>query len=125
MTKHFKMAQDKIKCIVNGKPQLLTPAAYKMAKRFFGAVSEEDAKLAKPVELQRPLMKPVIIKPPMKQPEVVAPPEGDPMAEVPEATEEKTGDPLAELPDEPTVDSTASVVAPRVRKPTAKRKPKK
>lgn len=75
------MAQDKIKCIVNGKPQLLTPAAYKMAKRFFGAVSEEDAKLAKPVELQRPLMKPVIIKPPMKQPEVVAPPEGDPMAE--------------------------------------------
>lgn len=119
------MAQDKIKCIVNGKPQLLTPAAYKMAKRFFGAVSEEDAKLAKPVELQRPLMKPVIIKPPMKQPEVVAPPEGDPMAEVPGSTEEKTGDPLAELPDEPTVDSTAPVDEAKAKKPAAKRKPKK
>lgn len=92
------MAQEKIKCIINGKVQNLTPAAFKLAKRFYGAVSEEEMKIAKPAELQRPLMKPTIIKPPIKQPEVIEPKEevieGDPKSETSVTEPEvKAGDP--------------------------------
>lgn len=95
------MKDKLIKCVVQGKVQNLTPSAYKIARRFFGAVSEEEVASRKPEELKRPLMKPVIIKPPMQKPEVIAPPEGDPKAEpiVAETAPIVSGDPkTAETP---------------------------
>ena len=93
------MKDKLIKCIVQGKVQNLTPSAYKIARRFYGAVSEEEVAARKPEELKRPLMKPVIIKPPMKEPEVIKPPAGDPKAETPtDNAEIISGDPKAEKP---------------------------
>lgn len=91
------MLEKKVKAIVNGKTVMLSEAAFKIAKRFYNASSEEELRLAKPVELTRPLikptMKPIIIKPPMKEvPEPKV--EGDPVTEVTvTAVTEDTGDP--------------------------------
>ena len=98
------MKDKLIRCIVNGKLQNLTPSAYKIARRFYGAVSEEEVASRKPEELKRPLMKPVIIKPPMKEPEMAKPPEGDPKAEsiVADAAPITSGDPkVTETPRTP------------------------
>jgi hypothetical protein len=98
------MAGTKIKAIINGKTITLSEAAFKVAKRFYGAVSEEELKLSKPTELSKPLikptMKPIIIKPPLKAvPEVKLPEvtEGDPATEEVKASEpDVTGDPVTE-----------------------------
>jgi hypothetical protein len=94
---------SKVKCIINGKSHFLSEAAFKVAKRFYGAVSEEELKLSKPVELSKPLIKPTmnptIIKPPLKVPEVKVPEvtEGDPATvEVKASVPDVTGDPITE-----------------------------
>ncbi len=83
--------EELVKAIINGKTKKLSKAAYKIASRFFNAISEEDLKRARPAELEKPLLrptiKPVMIKPAIKEPEVKAPEmpaelQGDPMAEV-------------------------------------------
>jgi len=96
---------DKVKCIINGKSITLSAAAFKVAKRFYGATSEEELRLSKPTELQKPLikptMKPVIIKPPLKVPEIptVIIQGGDPAAvEVKASVPDVTGDPVTEKP---------------------------
>jgi len=97
--------EELVKAIINGKSVRLSKAAYKIASRFFNAVSEEDLKKARPAELAKPLLrptiKPVIIKPAIKEPEVKAPElpaelQGDPMAEKVEETVEVGGDPVVE-----------------------------
>jgi hypothetical protein len=96
------MAEKRIKCLVNGKIVLLNDKAYKIAKRFYGAVSEVEMAQAKPIELQKPLLKPTlkptIIKPPIKQPEVIeVKEEGDPLVEA--TVKEETidaGDPVTD-----------------------------
>jgi hypothetical protein len=93
------MAEKKVKVLIGNKTISLSPAAYKIAKRFYGAVSEEELQLAKPIELQKPLirptMKPVIIKPPLKEVPEVKVPEGDPMViEAPKFIDDVTGDPV-------------------------------
>ena len=99
------MAGTKIKAIINGKTISLSEAAFKVAKRFYGAVSEEELRLTKPIELSKPLikptMKPIIIKPPLKAvPEVKLPEvtEGDPAAVVKASVPDVTGDPVTEKP---------------------------
>jgi len=97
---------DKVKCIINGKSITLSAAAFKVAKRFYGAISETELLLTKPVELSKPLikptMKPIIIKPPLKSvPEVKVPEvtEGDPAAvKVNTSVPDVTGDPVTEAP---------------------------
>jgi len=91
---------SKVKCIINGKSHLLSEAAFKVAKRFYGAVSEEELKLSKPVELSKPLikptMKPVIIKPPLKEVDVMVL-KGDPVTEVTKmSVPDISGDPVTE-----------------------------
>ena len=93
------MAGAKIRAIINGKTITLSEAAFKVAKRFYGAVSEEELRLSKPVELSRPLIKPTmtptIIKPPLKVPEVKVPEGGDPAAvEFKASVPDVTGDPV-------------------------------
>jgi hypothetical protein len=100
------MAGTKIKAVINGKTISLSEAAFKVAKRFYGATSEEELRLSKPVELSKPLikptMKPVIIKPPLKEvPEVKVPEvtEGDPATvKVKASVPDVTGDPVTEAP---------------------------
>jgi len=99
---------DKVKCIINGKSITLSAAAFKVAKRFYGATSEEELRLTKPIELSKPLIKPTmtptIIKPPLKAvPEVKLPDiivkGGDPAAVVVKASvPDVTGDPVTEKP---------------------------
>lgn len=96
--------EELVKAIINGKTKKLSKAAYKIASRFYGAISEEDLKKARPAELAKPLLrptiKPVMIKPAIKEPEVKTPEmpaelQGDPMAEkVPEAITADSGDPI-------------------------------
>jgi len=99
--------EELVKAIINGKSVRLSKAAYKIASRFYGAVSEEDLKKARPAELERPLLrptiKPVMIKPAIKEPEVKTPEmpaelQGDPMTEKVEETVESGGDPAAVVP---------------------------
>jgi len=96
---------DKVKCIINGKSITLSAAAFKVAKRFYGAISETELQLSKPTELQKPLikptMKPIIIKPPLKEvPEVnVIVTVGDPVTEVTKMSiPDISGDPVTEKP---------------------------
>ena len=113
------MAGKTIKCLVNGKKRVLSEVAYKLAKRHFGAVSEEDLKLTKPVELTKPLIKPtikpVIIKPAMKEVDVMVL-VGDPVTEV-------TVTSVPDISDDPAgyVEPSAE---PIVKKAPAKRKKK-
>ena len=96
--------EELVRAIINGKSVRLSKAAYKIASRFFGAVSEEDLKKARPAELEKPLLrptiKPVIIKPAIKEPEMKVPDmpaelQGDPMAEkVTETITADSGDPV-------------------------------
>jgi hypothetical protein len=97
--------EELVKAIINGKTKKLSKAAYKIASRFFNAISEEDLKKARPAELEKPLLrptiKPVMIKPAIKEPEVKTPEmpaelQGDPMAEKVEETVEVGGDPVVE-----------------------------
>jgi len=94
------MAEKKIKCLVNGRTVTLTEQAFKLAKRHFGAISEDELQRAKPVELQKPLIKPtikpVILKPPIKEIPEVKVPESDPMTEVKPEEPDASGDPVAE-----------------------------
>jgi hypothetical protein len=99
--------EELVKAIINGKTKKLSKAAYKIASRFFNAISEEDLKKARPAELERPLLrptiKPVMIKPAIKEPEVKTPEmpaelQGDPMTEKVEETVESGGDPAAVVP---------------------------
>ncbi len=114
------MKDKLIRCIVNGKLQNLTPSAYKIARRFYGAVSEEEVASRKPEELKRPLMKPTIIKPPLQKPEVIKPPEGDPKSEqTVDSTEVISGDPkTAEV-------APAPAPRPKAEKKTARKPAKK
>lgn len=98
---------DKVKCLVNGRQITLSKKAFELARKFYGAISEEELKAAKPVELMKPLIKPtarpVILKPPLKEvPEVKLPDviikDGDPAAEVKAAAPDVTGDPVVERP---------------------------
>jgi len=102
----YNMADKKIKAIINGKMITLSEAAFKVAKRFYGAVSETELQLSKPVELSKPLIKPtmnpVIIKPPLKEaleaklPDIIVK-GGDPVAvEVKASVPDVTGDPVTE-----------------------------
>lgn len=110
---------DKITCVVNGKIQKLTPSALKIARRFYGAVSEEEVAARKPEELKRPLMKPVIIKPPMKEPEMIKPPEGDPKSEqTVDSTAIVSGDPK-------TAEASTPAPRPKAEKKTARKPAKK
>ena len=96
------MAGTKIKAVINGKTISLSEAAFKVAKRFYGATSEEELQLSKPTELTRPLIKPtmqpVIIKPPMKEVDVMVL-KGDPVTEVTKmSVPDISGDPVTEKP---------------------------
>jgi hypothetical protein len=96
--------EELVKAIVKGRSKPLSKAAYKIASRYFNAVSEEDLRKARPAELEKPLLrptiKPVMIKPAIKEPEVKAPEmpaelQGDPMAEkVNEVATADSGDPV-------------------------------
>ena len=44
--------EELVKAIINGKTKKLSKAAYKIASRFFNAISEEDLKRARPAELE-------------------------------------------------------------------------
>lgn len=73
-----------IVCLVNGKRQTLTPAAYKIAKSRFHAVLESELLINKPVELMKPRMAaPTIIKPAFKEPDVILMPQVEPLVEEP------------------------------------------
>ena len=54
------MAKEKIKCVVRGKIQELSPTAYEIAKEYFGAVKASDLKITKPIELSKPILTPKI-----------------------------------------------------------------
>ena len=113
--------EKKVKCIVNGRTITMTAAAFKVARRFYGAVSEQDLLKSKPVELQRPLikpeMKPVIIKPPIKEIETKIP-DGDPKEDHVNGT--ALGDPKTdEAPKEEPVNAgdPKTKEAPKAEKP--------
>ena len=54
------MAKEKIKCVVRGKIQELSPTAYEMAKDYFGAAKVSDLNISKPIELSKPILIPTI-----------------------------------------------------------------
>lgn len=112
------MKDKLIKCIVQGKVQNLTPSAFKIAKRFYSAVSEEEVAARKPEELKRPLMKPVIIKPPMQQPEMIKSTEGDPKSE-------QTVDSTATVSGDPKTAETTPTAKPKAEKKPVRKSTKK
>jgi len=123
------MADKKIRAIINGKTISLSEAAFKVAKPFYGAVSEEELKTSKPIELSRPLikptMKPIIIKPPMKEVDVMVS-VGDPVTEVTVmSVPDISGDPKGTIVEE--VKVTADVASDPMgqKEPPAKKAPVK
>jgi hypothetical protein len=57
---------EKIECLVKGKVIKLTPAAFKIAKEYFGAERMDAIAISKPIELSKPLLIPK--KPTLSQP---------------------------------------------------------
>jgi hypothetical protein len=53
---------DKIKCLINNQVHNLTPRAFRVAEKFYGAERLDKAIAQKPIELSRPLVIPKILK---------------------------------------------------------------
>jgi hypothetical protein len=115
------MAQEKIKCLVNGKIKELSPAGFEMAKEYFGATLISDNIAEIPIELRKPLIIPkkrleVIEKVPI--PEEIKKPDVEVII-APEAKEIPKTEPIEQAIPE----IKKEVVAP-VKKPV-KRNPRK
>ncbi len=96
------MAQEKIKCLVNGKIKELSPAGFEMAKEYFGATLISDNIAEIPIELRKPLIIPkkkleVIEKVPV--PEEIRKPDVEVII-APEAKEIPETEPIAEIVQE-------------------------
>jgi hypothetical protein len=90
------MGKDKIECLVKGKVLKLTPEAFKIAEKYFGAERMSELAINKPIELSKPILipKPIEIKRPVISKPIEKPVEKAPEPQKTEVIAKEVAEPL-------------------------------